>query len=75
MRLITRNVIGIRPGVLDHASQAHRGKFSYCLAENEEERELAYRIGTPGRHASEYLRVQMDPDRWESSLVIGLGSI
>jgi hypothetical protein len=29
-----------------------------------------------GREAGlEYLRVQMDPDRWGSSLVIGLGSI
>jgi hypothetical protein len=37
LRLIVRNVIGMRPGVLDHASQGHPGKLSYCIAENEEE--------------------------------------
>jgi hypothetical protein len=37
LRLIVRNVIGMRPGVLDHASQGHPGKLSYCFAENEEE--------------------------------------
>ena len=25
------------PGVLDHASQGHPGKYSFCIAENEEE--------------------------------------
>ncbi|HEX3916550.1 MAG TPA: hypothetical protein VHW60_04365 [Caulobacteraceae bacterium] len=37
LRLIVRNVIGMRPGVLDHASQGHPGKLSYTIAENEEE--------------------------------------
>jgi hypothetical protein len=37
LRLIVRNVLGMRPGVLDHASQGHPGKFSFCIAENEED--------------------------------------
>jgi hypothetical protein len=37
MRLIIINAMGIAPGVLDHASQGHPGKYSFCIAENEEE--------------------------------------
>lgn len=37
LNLVVRNAIGMRPGVLDHACQGHPGKFSYCIAENEEE--------------------------------------
>jgi hypothetical protein len=37
MRLIIINALGIAPGVLDHASQGHPGKYSFCIAENEEE--------------------------------------
>ena len=37
LRLVVRNVIGMRPGALDQASQGHPGKLSYCIAENEEE--------------------------------------
>jgi hypothetical protein len=37
IRLIIINVLGFAPGVLDHASQGHPGKYSFCIAENEEE--------------------------------------
>lgn len=37
LRLIVRNALGMVPGVLDHASQGHPGKHSFCIAENEEE--------------------------------------
>jgi hypothetical protein len=37
MRLILMNGVGMRPGELDMSSQGHPGKYSYCLAENEED--------------------------------------
>jgi hypothetical protein len=37
LRLIVRNALGMVPGVLDHASQGHPGKYSFCFAENEED--------------------------------------
>ena len=36
LRLILRNLLGVRPGELDRATLGHPGKFSYCLAEDEE---------------------------------------
>jgi hypothetical protein len=37
MRLIQINAAGFVPGQVDNASQGHPGKFSFCIAENEEE--------------------------------------
>lgn len=37
IRLIMRNVIGTLPGELDRSSLGHAGKYSYCIAENEED--------------------------------------
>lgn len=37
VRLVMRNVIGTLPGQLDRSSLGHGGKYSYCIAENEEE--------------------------------------
>src|SRR5690349_13236713 len=37
VRLVMRNVIGTLPGELDQSSQGHPGKYSYCIAENEED--------------------------------------
>lgn len=37
IRLVLMNVAGSIPGVLDKACLGHPGKFSYCIAENEEE--------------------------------------
>src|SRR3989304_796639 len=37
MRLILLNVLGMTPGVFDMSVQGHPGKYSYCIAENEEE--------------------------------------
>ncbi len=37
IRLIMRNVIGTLPGELDRSSLGHPGKYSYCIAENEED--------------------------------------
>jgi hypothetical protein len=37
MRLIIINALGMASGVLDHATQGHPGKYSFCIAENEEE--------------------------------------
>jgi hypothetical protein len=37
IRLITLNCLGALPGVLDKSTQGHPGKYSYCIAENEEE--------------------------------------
>src|SRR5262245_19269530 len=37
IRLITLNCLGAQPGVLDRSTQGHPGKYSYCIAENEEE--------------------------------------
>jgi len=37
IRLITLNCLGAQPGVLDKSTQGHPGKYSYCIAENEEE--------------------------------------
>lgn len=36
IRLITLNCLGASPGVLDRSTQGHPGKYSYCIAENEE---------------------------------------
>ncbi|HZV50859.1 MAG TPA: hypothetical protein VFD49_13960 [Candidatus Dormibacteraeota bacterium] len=36
-RLIVMNVFGIRPGELDQATQGTPAKYSFCIAENEEE--------------------------------------
>lgn len=36
VRLIMRNVIGTLPGRLDRSTLGHGGKYSYCIAENEE---------------------------------------
>lgn len=37
IRLIMRNVIGTLPGELDRSSLGHAGKYTYCIAENEED--------------------------------------
>jgi len=37
MRLIIMNVFGIRPHELDQSTQGNPGKYSLCIAENEEE--------------------------------------
>jgi hypothetical protein len=37
VRLIMRNVIGTLPGKLDRSTLGHGGKFTFCIAENEEE--------------------------------------
>ncbi|PON17507.1 hypothetical protein C2W62_12790 [Candidatus Entotheonella serta] len=37
VRLVMRNVIGTIPGQLDRSSLGHGGKYTYCIAENEEE--------------------------------------
>src|SRR5262249_33656223 len=37
IRLITLNCLGALPGVLDKSTQGHPGKYSYCIAESEEE--------------------------------------
>ena len=36
LRLILRNLLGVRPGELDRSTLGHPGKLSYCLAEDEE---------------------------------------
>jgi hypothetical protein len=37
VRLVMRNVIGTLPGLLDRSTLGHAGKYTYCIAENEEE--------------------------------------
>ncbi len=37
MRLILINGAGFVPGVVDNSSQGHPGKYSFCIAENEED--------------------------------------
>ena len=37
LRLVMLNVGGARPGVGDHATQGTPGKYTYCIAENEEQ--------------------------------------
>lgn len=37
VRLVMRNVIGTLPGTLDRSTLGHGGKYSFCIAENEEE--------------------------------------
>jgi hypothetical protein len=37
MRLILLNVFGMTPGLFDMSVQGHPGKYSFCIAENEEE--------------------------------------
>lgn len=36
VRLVMRNVIGTLPGALDRSTLGHGGKYSFCIAENEE---------------------------------------
>jgi hypothetical protein len=36
LRLIVLNVFGQRPGVTDRSTQGHPGKYSFCIAEDEE---------------------------------------
>jgi len=37
VRLVMRNVIGTLPGLLDRSTLGHSGKYTYCIAENEQE--------------------------------------
>ncbi len=37
VRLVMRNVMGTLPGKLDRSTLGHGGKYSFCIAENEEE--------------------------------------
>ena len=37
IRLMMQNVIGTTPGVLDRSSLGHPGKYTFCIAENEED--------------------------------------
>lgn len=37
IRLILMNGLGAIPGILDKSTQGHPGKYSFCIAENEEE--------------------------------------
>jgi hypothetical protein len=37
LRLIIMNALGALPGLLDRSTQGHPGKYSFCIAENEEE--------------------------------------
>ena len=37
IRLMMQNVIGTTPGVLDRSSLGHAGKYTFCIAENEED--------------------------------------
>lgn len=37
VRLVMRNVIGTLPGRLDRSTLGHPGKYTFCIAENEEE--------------------------------------
>jgi len=37
IRLMMQNVIGTVPGVLDRSSFGHPGKYTFCIAENEED--------------------------------------
>lgn len=37
VRLVMRNVIGTLPGQLDRSTLGHAGKYTFCIAENEEE--------------------------------------
>lgn len=37
VRLVMRNVIGTLPGKLDRSTLGHGGKYTFCIAENEEE--------------------------------------
>jgi hypothetical protein len=36
IRLVTLNCLGALPGVLDRSTQGHPGKYTFCIAENEE---------------------------------------
>lgn len=36
VRLVLRNLLGVRPGQLDRSTLGHPGKLNYCLAEDEE---------------------------------------
>jgi hypothetical protein len=36
LRLILMNALGMQPGIFDMAIQGHPGKYSYCIAEDEE---------------------------------------
>jgi hypothetical protein len=37
LRLIILNCLGAQPGILDRSTQGHPGKYTYCIAELEEE--------------------------------------
>jgi hypothetical protein len=37
VRLVMRNVIGTLPGRLDRSTLGHAGKYSFCIAENEDD--------------------------------------
>src|SRR5439155_7055934 len=37
IRLVTLNCLGAQPGLLDRSTQGHPGKYTYCIAELEEE--------------------------------------
>ena len=37
IRLCLINLMDVRPGVIDRSTLGHPGKFSYCVAEDEED--------------------------------------
>ena len=43
IRLALINILEVRPGGIDRSTLGHPGKFSYCVAEDEEDSHLACR--------------------------------
>ena len=41
IRLALINILEVRPGGIDRSTLGHPGKFSYCVAEDEEDSDLA----------------------------------
>ena len=55
MRLALINLMDVRPGGIDRSTLGHPGKYSYCLAEDEEDTTLAAAV-RGARHAAGRLR-------------------
>ena len=51
IRLALINLMDVRPGGIDRTTLGHPGKFSYCLAEDEEGTRLAAVVGYAGNSA------------------------
>jgi hypothetical protein len=77
IRLVLLNIGGALPGVLDKATQGHPGKYSFCIAENQEEnpwQPLHVERGfSPGDNTVTVTAVEAPHNILDQSSITGMG--